>query len=207
MYSLVDQFDRAVKFLKELPQDTEIEPTNDEKLKQLYGAYKQATSGSCNIAKPPFWDIVAKSKDAWSDMSTKSRDQAMETYVDVFIQGKLLKRYPKDLQPIEFNEQLESNVNPAVAVEFTDSKVAVDVKPKSEDLKAEIIVTLKQSIDSLQQRIQKLEDLSGKNRINKAHNKTKAICRLFFGFLFLLAFYFNRFKVLKIINQILSNNK
>ncbi|RKP16046.1 acyl-CoA-binding protein [Rozella allomycis CSF55] len=61
MYSLVDQFDRAVKFLKELPQDTEIEPTNDEKLK-LYGAYKQATSGSCNIAKPPFWDIVAKSK-------------------------------------------------------------------------------------------------------------------------------------------------
>ncbi|CDS07446.1 hypothetical protein LRAMOSA01395 [Lichtheimia ramosa] len=58
-----------------------IKLSDDEKLK-LYGLYKQATIGDCNIAKPNLFQFVARAKwDAWNDLKGVSKDEAAETYV------------------------------------------------------------------------------------------------------------------------------
>jgi acyl-CoA-binding protein len=73
-----DQFETAVKDSKSLAE----KPSN-ETLLQLYSLYKQATEGD-NLGEPPSnpFDFVAKAKyEAWSGLSGKSKEQAMQEYV------------------------------------------------------------------------------------------------------------------------------
>lgn len=75
-----DQFETAVKESKSLSE----KPSNDTLL-QLYSLYKQATEGD-NSAEPPSnpFDFVAKAKyEAWSGISGKTREQAMQEYVSL----------------------------------------------------------------------------------------------------------------------------
>ena len=75
-----DQFETAVKESKSLAE----KPSN-ETLLQLYSLYKQATEGD-NMSEPPSnpFDFVAKAKyEAWSGLSGKSKDKAMQEYVDL----------------------------------------------------------------------------------------------------------------------------
>jgi acyl-CoA-binding protein len=78
--SLLETFEKAVADSKSLSS----KPSN-ETLLQLYSLYKQGTEGD-NHAEPPAnpFDFVAKAKyEAWSEQSGKSKEQAMQDYIDL----------------------------------------------------------------------------------------------------------------------------
>lgn len=77
---LKDRFEKAVTESKTL-----AEKPGNETLLQLYSLYKQSTEGDVNTEPPtnPF-DFVNKAKhDAWSGLKGKSKEDAMQEYVDL----------------------------------------------------------------------------------------------------------------------------
>ena len=77
---LIDRFEKAVAESKTLT----VKPGNETLLK-LYSLYKQATEGDVNTEPPsnPF-DFVNKAKhNAWSGLKGKSKEDAMQEYVDL----------------------------------------------------------------------------------------------------------------------------
>ena len=73
-------FEKATAESKELSD----RPSNDTLL-QLYSLYKQSTEGDVNVDPPsnPF-DFVSRAKyDAWSNLKGKTKDAAMQEYVDL----------------------------------------------------------------------------------------------------------------------------
>jgi acyl-CoA-binding protein len=78
--SLQSQFEQAVADSKNLSE----KPSNDTLL-QLYSLYKQGTEGDVNTEAPsnPF-DFVARAKyEAWEKLKGKSREEAMQEYVNL----------------------------------------------------------------------------------------------------------------------------
>lgn len=78
--NIQEQFEQAVKDSKSLNE----RPGNDVLL-QLYALYKQATEGDVNLDPPAnAFDFVAKAKyNAWAGLRGKSKENAMQEYVDV----------------------------------------------------------------------------------------------------------------------------
>src|SRR5688500_16236847 len=78
--NIQEQFDHAVTRSKTLSE----KPGNDILL-QLYALYKQATEGDVNIEAPSnMFDFVAKAKfNAWEGMKGKTKEAAMQEYVDL----------------------------------------------------------------------------------------------------------------------------
>ena len=77
---LQKQFEDAMANSKTLNE----KPSN-EVLLQLYSLYKQATNGDVNAEPPsnPF-DFVNKAKhDAWAALKGKSKEAAMQEYIDL----------------------------------------------------------------------------------------------------------------------------
>jgi len=77
---LKQQFEQAAADSKNLSE----RPSN-ETLLQLYSLYKQGTEGDVNTDPPsnPF-DFVNKAKyDAWSNLKGKSKEMAMQEYIDL----------------------------------------------------------------------------------------------------------------------------
>jgi acyl-CoA-binding protein len=77
---LQEQFNLASEDVKQLPD----KPSN-ESLLLLYSFYKQATEGDVNVDEPtnPF-DFVSRAKyEAWSSLKGKSKEWAMQEYVDL----------------------------------------------------------------------------------------------------------------------------
>jgi len=73
-------FEKATVESKELSD----RPSNDTLL-QLYSLYKQATQGDVNVDPPsnPF-DFVSRAKyDAWCGLKGKTREAAMQEYVEL----------------------------------------------------------------------------------------------------------------------------
>jgi Acyl-CoA-binding protein len=78
--STQELFEQAVKDSKNLAQ----RPGNDTLL-QLYALYKQATEGDIQ-GEPPtnLFDFVARAKyDAWAGVRGKSKEDAMQEYVNL----------------------------------------------------------------------------------------------------------------------------
>ena len=77
---LQKQFEDAVANSKTLNE----KPSN-EVLLQLYSLYKQATSGDVNTEPPSnTFDFVNKAKyDAWAGLKGKSKETAMQEYIDL----------------------------------------------------------------------------------------------------------------------------
>ena len=79
MADLQKQFEQAVIDSKSLPE----KPDNMTLLK-LYALYKQASSGDADGERPGVGDFVARAKwDAWNALAGKSKDDAMQDYVDL----------------------------------------------------------------------------------------------------------------------------
>jgi diazepam-binding inhibitor (GABA receptor modulating acyl-CoA-binding protein) len=79
MADLKAAFDKAVAESKTLPE----KPDNMTLLK-IYALYKQSTEGDVEGKRPGFTDMVGRAKwDAWNDVKGKSRDEAMQEYVDL----------------------------------------------------------------------------------------------------------------------------
>ncbi|XP_075922221.1 acyl-CoA-binding domain-containing protein 5-like isoform X3 [Petromyzon marinus] len=76
------QFEAAVKLIQSLPNNGSVQPSNEVMLR-LYGFFKQATRGPCNISRPSFWDQLGRQKwDAWNALSQMSKEEAMVEYVN-----------------------------------------------------------------------------------------------------------------------------
>ena len=72
-------FDAAVAQSKKLSE----RPDNNTLL-QIYGLYKQATSGDNTEKKPGFGDLVGRAKwDAWAKLKGTSSSDAMQQYIDL----------------------------------------------------------------------------------------------------------------------------
>lgn len=79
MSSLKASFEGAVTESKQLPE----KPDNQTLLK-IYGLYKQATDGDNTGKRPGFTDMVGRMKfDAWAELKAKSKDEAMQEYIDL----------------------------------------------------------------------------------------------------------------------------
>ncbi len=79
MADLQTKFEQAVADSKKLPE----KPDNMTLLK-LYALYKQASSGDAEGKRPGFGDMVARAKwDAWNAIAGKSKQDAMQEYVDL----------------------------------------------------------------------------------------------------------------------------
>ena len=77
--SLIEDFELAAKNSTQLP-----ERPNNENLLKLYGLYKQATEGDNTGDKPGGFDFKALAKhEAWSSLKGKSKEDAMQEYVDL----------------------------------------------------------------------------------------------------------------------------
>ena len=82
--NIQELFEQAVARSKNLTE----KPGNDILL-QLYALYKQATEGDINTESPSnMFDFVAKAKyNAWEGLKGKTKESAMQEYVDLI--GKL----------------------------------------------------------------------------------------------------------------------
>jgi len=79
MADLQAAFEQAVADSKKLPE----KPDNMTLLK-IYSLYKQATDGDVEGKRPGFSDLVGRAKfDAWAAAKGKSKDEAMQEYVDL----------------------------------------------------------------------------------------------------------------------------
>lgn len=78
--NIQELFEQAVTRSKSLTE----KPGNDILL-QLYSLYKQATEGDVNIDPPAnTFDFVGKAKfNAWKSLKGKSKESAMQEYVDL----------------------------------------------------------------------------------------------------------------------------
>ncbi len=78
MANLKAQFEQAVIDSKSLSE----KPDNMTLLK-LYALYKQGSGGDVDGKRPGFTDMVGRAKwDAWNELKGKSRDEAMQEYID-----------------------------------------------------------------------------------------------------------------------------
>jgi diazepam-binding inhibitor (GABA receptor modulating acyl-CoA-binding protein) len=85
--ALQEDFQSAVSKSKDLTK----RPSNEELL-DLYALYKQATDGDVTGERPGGFDFKAIAKyDAWAGKKGKSKDQAMQEYVD--LASRLEKEY------------------------------------------------------------------------------------------------------------------
>ena len=78
--NIQELFDQSVARSKTLAE----KPGNDVLL-QLYSLYKQATEGDVNIDSPAnAFDFVGKAKfNAWESLKGKSKEAAMQEYIDL----------------------------------------------------------------------------------------------------------------------------
>ncbi|XP_059178229.1 enoyl-CoA delta isomerase 2-like [Physella acuta] len=96
-------FEKAKERLNKLKE----EPGNDVKLK-IYGLFKQATQGKCNVPKPGMMDLVGKAKwSAWNELGSMSQDDAQKAYIN------LVDQLAKD----EGSEAVEEVKGPGVQYE------------------------------------------------------------------------------------------
>lgn len=79
MADLQAKFEQAVADSKQLP-----EKPDNATLLQLYALFKQASSGDADGRRPGFGDMIGRAKwDAWNAIAGKSKDEAMQEYVDL----------------------------------------------------------------------------------------------------------------------------
>jgi acyl-CoA-binding protein len=77
--SLKAKFEKAVAESKSLPE----KPDNATLLK-IYALYKQASEGDVDGKRPGMTDFVGRAKyDAWAAVKGKSKNDAMQEYVDL----------------------------------------------------------------------------------------------------------------------------
>lgn len=76
--NLEQQFQDSTAFIK-----TKETLTSNEDLLVLYGLYKQATQGDCNIPQPWSTQVEARARwDAWYKNSGMNQHVAMEKYIE-----------------------------------------------------------------------------------------------------------------------------
>lgn len=84
MSDLQAQFETAAQEVQQLPKRP-----SDQVLLKLYGLYKQATVGDVSGSRPGLGDFVGRAKhDAWAKLKGKSKEDAMQAYIELAQQLK-----------------------------------------------------------------------------------------------------------------------
>ncbi|HEY0818571.1 MAG TPA: acyl-CoA-binding protein [Rhizobacter sp.] len=79
MSDLQARFEKAREESKNLP-----ERPDNMTLLQLYALYKQGSVGDVEGKRPGFTEMVERAKyDAWATMKGKSKEEAMQAYIDL----------------------------------------------------------------------------------------------------------------------------
>jgi diazepam-binding inhibitor (GABA receptor modulating acyl-CoA-binding protein) len=79
MSDIKKKFEKATTDAKALP-----ERPSDETMLELYALFKQSTAGDVAGDRPGMFDLVGKAKyDAWSKQKGKTKDAAMQAYVNL----------------------------------------------------------------------------------------------------------------------------
>lgn len=75
---LDELFEKASKHVRH------VENLKEDDMLKLYGLYKQAKEGPCNISKPRMWEFTAKAKwESWNSLCTLSQEEAKEGYIEL----------------------------------------------------------------------------------------------------------------------------
>tara|TARA_Y100000389_G_scaffold99354_1_gene96069 strand:+ start:132 stop:413 length:282 start_codon:yes stop_codon:yes gene_type:complete len=75
--NLENKFDMSCMFVKTL-----VKPPSDKDLLYLYGMYKQATVGNCNVDEPSKFNVKPHAKwDAWNINKDIEKSVAMAFYI------------------------------------------------------------------------------------------------------------------------------
>lgn len=75
---LTERFSKAASHLQTL-----LPKVDNETLLMLYGYYKQATEGPCNVPKPGFFDMRGKAKwEAWNKLGNLDKSEAKAFYIN-----------------------------------------------------------------------------------------------------------------------------
>ncbi|KAL5292405.1 ACBD5 family protein [Megaselia abdita] len=121
-----DKFNAAVNVIKNLPKNGSYQPSTAMMLK-FYSYFKQGTIGPCRQKKPPFWDIVGKTKwDSWSALGDMSKEKAMQLYVDELRQI---------IETMSFNENVADFVGSLGQLEKVDFGDLETVAPEAPIIK------------------------------------------------------------------------
>ncbi|XP_055371196.1 acyl-CoA-binding domain-containing protein 6-like [Condylostylus longicornis] len=73
------KFNKAADFIQK--QHSNLE---QDILLQLYGLYKQVTSGKCDSPKPSIFNFQAKAKwEAWNKLQFTSKEECMQKYIEI----------------------------------------------------------------------------------------------------------------------------
>ncbi|XP_008469674.1 acyl-CoA-binding domain-containing protein 6-like [Diaphorina citri] len=75
--NMEDRFNQACDYLPSL-----VKKLDSSTLLKFYALYKQATVGQCNIDKPSWYNMEAKSKyNAWNSLGQMAKSEAMSKYI------------------------------------------------------------------------------------------------------------------------------
>lgn len=97
---------------------------DDTKL-AMYGCYKQATVGSCNIPKPSYFDFSARAKwKAWNNCSHMSKSGAMREYVKIL--DNAVKNWDKSDSSISISGAFVSSMGTTDEVLLENQKTIFD---------------------------------------------------------------------------------
>ena len=79
------KFQKAADFVRSLPAEGKIQPSQELKLK-FYSHYKQGTIGKCDMPRPGMLEFTAKAKwDAWNALGDMNKEDAMKEYIKAMI--------------------------------------------------------------------------------------------------------------------------
>lgn len=74
---LEEEFSSATKFVEQCHDQFE-----QKELLKLYGYFKQATIGKCNVSKPGIFNLSGRAKwYSWNDLDEMAKDSAMKGYI------------------------------------------------------------------------------------------------------------------------------
>jgi acyl-CoA-binding protein/predicted nucleic acid-binding Zn ribbon protein len=209
------KFHLAVEFLNDPNSSSLNSPSNEQKLR-FYGLYKQAIVGSCNIPKPPFYDVVARAKwDAWNELKDYSEVEAKEEYIDELVSylkqfrdrpfvSDLILKLTQEGKPEESGEEFFDSVSyngttatPASKTTAPASNATAQLSKKSINKNntnenkgnnnfAVELFNLQKDLNFISRRLEILEE------IERRRKRSFPLFFLFIFFLFVLRNYFSR---------------
>ncbi|XP_031846542.1 acyl-CoA-binding domain-containing protein 6 [Nomia melanderi] len=90
--SLEDTFNKAANYLQNIVSELD---TNE--ILKFYALYKQATTGSCNISKPNWYQVKARQKwEAWKNLNDMTCNDAMINYIEELT--RISPNWEKDIE-------------------------------------------------------------------------------------------------------------
>lgn len=118
-----DVFERASHHAKTLKN------VSEKNMLQLYGLYKQANCGVCNISKPYFWDMTGKAKwESWNSFKDLSQVDSKQKYIELI---KILDPSWNESDPIDENIKQPKGLGVSVSIMHQEEEIEIEESDKT----------------------------------------------------------------------------